>query len=87
MIKNDNGKIQVMGDSASVLSEIEQLVMKTKELIKDDEALKMLFDSDLLGMCLAKDEREFVMNNGEADKEKLLKKIDKIYKFIEENSK
>lgn len=87
MIKNDNGKIQVMGDSESVLSEIEQLVMKAKELIKDDEVLKMVFDSDLLAMCLARDEREFIKNNGEADKEKLLKKIDKIYKFIEENSK
>ena len=87
MIKNNKGKIEVMGDSELVLSEIEQLVMKAKELIKDDEVLKMVFDSDLLAMCLAKDEREFIRNNGEADKEMLLKKIDKIYKFIEENSK
>ena len=87
MIKNNKGKIEVIGDSASVLSEIEQLVMKAKELIKDDEVLKMVFDSDLLAMCLAEDEREFIRNNGEADKEKLLKKIDKIYKFIEENGK
>lgn len=87
MIKNNKGKIEVIGDSALVLSEIEQLVMKAKELIKDDEVLKMVFDSDLLAMCLARDEKEFIKNNGEADKEKLLKKIDKIYKFIEENGK
>lgn len=70
-----------------VLSELEQLIMRVKKLVSKQEELRMVFDSDLLTMFLAKDENEFIKNVGEADKEKLLKKIDKVYKFLEENKK
>lgn len=87
MVKSENGKVEVMGEGIMVLSELEQLIMRVKKLIGKDEAVRMVFDSDLLAMFLAKDENEFIKNDGEADKEKLLKKIDKVYKFIEENTK
>lgn len=87
MVKSENGKVQVIGDGIMVLSELEQLIMRVKKLIGKDEAVRMVFDSDLLAMFLAKDENEFIKNEGEADKEKLLKKIDKVYKFLEENKK
>lgn len=87
MVKSENGKVEVMGEGIMVLSELEQLIMRVKKLIGKDEAVRMVFDSDLLAMFLAKDENEFIKNEGEADKEKLLKKIDKVYKFLEENEK
>lgn len=87
MVKSECGNVEVIGEAVIVLSELEQLIMKAKELVRKDETLRMVFDSDLLAMFLAKDENEFIKNDGEADKEKLLKKIDKIYKFLEENSK
>lgn len=87
MVKSENGKVEVMGEGIMVLSELEQLIMRVKKLISKDEDVRMVFDSDLLAMFLAKDENEFIKNEGEADKEKLLKKIDKVYKFLEENEK
>lgn len=87
MVKSECGKVEVIGEDVMVLSELEQLIMKVKELVRKDETLRMVFDSDLLAMFLAKDEKEFIKNDGEADKEKLLKKIDKVYKFMEENDK
>ena len=87
MVKSENGKVEVIGEGIMVLSELEQLIMRVKKLISKDEAVRMVFDSDLLAMFLAKDENEFIKNEGEADKDKLLKKIDKVYKFLEENNK
>ena len=87
MVKSECGKVEVIGEAIMVLSELEQLIMRVKKLLKNDEVMRMVFDSDLLAMFLAKDENEFVKNEGEADKKKLLKKIDKVYKFMEENAR
>lgn len=87
MVKSQNGKVEIIGEGIMVLSELEQLIMRAKKLISKDKAVRMVFDSDLLAMFLAKDENEFIKNEGEADKDKLLKKIDKVYKFLEENKK
>ena len=87
MVKSEDGKVEVMGEGLMVLAELEQLIMRVKKLISKNEAVRMVFDSDLLAMFLAKNEKEFIKNKGEADKEKLLKKIDEVYKFLEENNK
>lgn len=87
MIKSNNGEVMIAGEAVQVLSELEQLIMRVKRLISKEESVRMVFDMDMLAMFLAKDDEEFIKINGEADKDKLMKKIEKVYKYMEEKNK
>lgn len=81
MIKSNKGVINVHGEAVMVLAELSNLVLRIKELIKGDKTLTIALDSELLAMFLAKNEKEFLDETEEIDKEKLFNKIEKVLKY------